>query len=296
MNTNTSDTPSGYTVASLGSLMRARLEPRFGKRETQQMERIIWQSLKGWNLTDLIMKSDSEVSLFIYQKVTDIISKVLAGQPIQYVLGEANFYGMTLKVTPATLIPRPETAELVDLIVDRYKGRSDMRVLDIGTGSGCIAIALARNLPFAQVTALDISQDALAVAQSNAATLKAKVNFINADILSAPLPTSPCYDIIVSNPPYIAMHEKAEMEPTVTDHEPSTALFVPDSNPLLFYKAILHYATAALTPGGMVFFEINPLFASELKEYADQAGVWRDTTLCRDMQGRLRFLYATFQP
>ena len=209
---------------------------------------------------------------------------------MEFIFGNADFYGMKLKVTRDTLIPRPETAELVDLIV-KENNRKDLRVIDLGTGSGCIAIALSRNLPFAEVTAVDIS-----VARENAKALHCDINFVNADIISLAdnhdTAIKGPFDIIVSNPPYIAENEKSEMDKNVTEFEPESALFVPDSDPLKFYKAELKYAETALSDGGRIYFEINPIYAEELKQLTEKSG-FSDVELIRDSFGKERFLSAS---
>ncbi|MDE6682525.1 MAG: peptide chain release factor N(5)-glutamine methyltransferase, partial [Muribaculaceae bacterium] len=202
----------------------------------------------------------------------------------------AYFYGMNLSVDSSTIITRPETEELVDMIVKEWSGSSDLRVLDIGTGSGAIAIALARNLPFSQVTAIDISQDALKAAQRNAEKLKAKIRFLNEDVFRyEPDPHS--FDIIVSNPPYIDESEKAAMESNVLDYEPHTALFVPDATPLIFYSRIAEIASAALTEKGMLYFEINPRHSEELCDLLRNEG-FADVEIHRDIHGKERFISA----
>ncbi|MDE6353269.1 MAG: peptide chain release factor N(5)-glutamine methyltransferase [Muribaculaceae bacterium] len=243
-------------------------------------------------MTDILVRGDDEASEFVIQQTEQAVDKVLNGEPVQYIFGKAHFYGLIVNVSPATLIPRPETAELVDLIVDKYKGKSDLRVFDIATGSGCIAVALARNLPFSQVDAIDISEKALEVAKSNNELLRTKVNFCEGDILALNQPTSPIYDIIVSNPPYIARREANEMSSVVLDHEPDIALFVPDDDPLKFYKPISKYAIDALKPGGTIYFEINPLFADDLKKFM-LAQSWKSVDIVRDMQRNNRFIIAT---
>lgn len=291
--TNTSDQPSGLTVGEISRRTASALAPAVGGgREAAAMVRIIWEWLKGWDTARQLLHADDQASVFVDSEFARITARVVAGEPLQYVLGEAQFYGMTLEVSPDVLIPRPETAELVDAIVDRYGRQDDLRVLDVATGSGCIAVALARNLPFSRVTALDISAKALAVASRNASRLKAKVEFAECDILKALPPSAPCFDIVVSNPPYIAMSEKSSMDPRVVDHEPSLALFVSDSDPLLFYRAVARYAASALVGGGALFFEINPLFANELTQMLNAAGSWTDVELWRDSFGKLRFASA----
>ena len=189
------------------------------------------------------MNGDREMLPFTAEKIDRVADRVAAGEPVQYAVGKARFMGNDYRVTPAVLIPRPETAGLVDMICKEYDGRSDLRVLDIGTGSGCIAISLARALPFSSVTAFDISAEALAVARDNARSLGVSVDFRQTDILKAePGGDSRSFDIVVSNPPYICRSEAADMDARVLDHEPAQALFVPDDGPLLFYTAIGRYA------------------------------------------------------
>lgn len=273
--------------------IRAALAPKYGEGEARAMGRIIFENLKGWTPVDLAIRQDEPISAFIQGKVDEVVKRLLKDEPIQQIFGVADFYGMKLKVTPETLIPRPETEELVDLIVKENQHK-DLRVLDCGTGSGCIAIALQRNLPFSEVTAIDVSEKALEVARENGKILHAPVEFLNADILKLPSSLNgSSYDIIVSNPPYIAMKERASMEPNVVDYEPATALFVPDNDPLLFYRAILNAATGELlAPQGKIYFEINPLYANELVELATQYG-FDDARLVRDTEGKNRFLLAT---
>ena len=260
--------------------------------EAQWMVRLIFEHLKGWNRVDLAIRANEPLSDFIVEKVNTITERLLLNEPLQYILGSARFFGLNFTVNSSVLIPRPETEELVDIIIADANNRHDLSVTDICTGSGCIAIALARNLPFSSVSAIDISEDALCVARENAANNKVKINFINADALQLPNPTKPNADIIVSNPPYIADSERAAMEPNVLDYEPHIALFVPDSDPLRFYRAISLYALDALHPGGKLYFEINPLFASELTSMLNTHG-WSDIDSILDSQKKIRFIKAT---
>ena len=187
-------------------MLRDSLAQIYPKGEAEAIIRIIFEYLKGWSPVDIAIHGDEELSPFIRGKVNGILERLKENEPIQYVVGQARFYGLDFKVTRDTLIPRPETEELVELVLKHCDGRADLRVLDAGTGSGCIALALARNLRFPQITAIDISEGALAVARENAARLKCRVSFRKADILKL----SPCrdsWDVIVSNPPYICMSE-----------------------------------------------------------------------------------------
>jgi release factor glutamine methyltransferase len=236
------------------------------------------------------MNQDEILSQFIKDKVDMILKRLVNHEPIQYIFNEAYFQGLTLKVTPDTLIPRPETEELIDIIV-KENNQSDLHVLDIGTGSGAIAIALAKSLKFPIVDAIDISQKAINIAQENAKAHKVKINFFIRDILSAEIPTNSVYDIIVSNPPYITLREKDSMEPNVLDYEPHTALFVPDNDPLMFYRAITHYAVYALNPGGRIYFEINSLYGKETAKLLSDNN-FIDVDIIKDMYGLDRFVSA----
>lgn len=275
----------------------AELSPKYGDGEARAMVRIIFENLKGWSPVDMAIKATKPVSEYIMGKIDAVVARLMADEPIQYIFGNAGFYGMKLRVTPDVLIPRPETAELVDWIVDDNGTRKDVRVLDMGTGSGCIAIALKRNLPFADVTAIDNSEAALQVAESNSQSLNADVNYRLCDILSlaanVPAALSGTFGIIVSNPPYIAEHERAAMEANVLQHEPHQALFVPDSDPLEFYRAILQYAHSHLDASGAVYFEINPLYVKELEALAWNTG-FRNVEVRRDSFGKERFMKICF--
>ena len=252
------------------------------------MVRLIFHSLKGWSLTDMMIHSDNPASEYLIQKTDGILNRLMKFEPIQYILGEAYFYGMTFKVTPATLIPRPETEELVDMIVKENQGEKDLSVLDIGTGSGAIAIALSRNLPFSEVSAIDISPEALEIAEENAQNLHAQIAFINADVFSF-MPKPDTLDIIASNPPYIDESEKDDMEPNVVDYEPHQALFVPDRSPLLYYSRITDIAETGLKSNGRLYLEINPRHADELKTNLEKAG-FADVTILNDINGKRRFI------
>lgn len=279
----------GLTAGALARDLQSALSPAYGEGEAKAMTRLIFHHLKGWNATDMIINADWPVSEYIVTKSAEILRRVLGGEPIQYVLGETRFYGMDLEVTPAVLIPRPETEELVDMIVSENK-QDDLSVLDVGTGSGAIAIALSRNLPFSKVTAIDISADALAVARANAKRLYARIDFQLEDVFRYE-PAADTFDIIVSNPPYIAESERKDMEPNVLEHEPAGALFVPDDNPLIYYSRISEIAAGSLKPGGRLYFEINPLYADRLKAMLESDG-FTDVEIRQDISRRDRFAVA----
>lgn len=282
-------TGRNWTVSQLFKAVRKSLEPLYGGGEADAMSRLIFHSLKGWDLTGLIINGDREASEYLIEKIESIVRRALKHEPIQYILGDARFYGLNLKVNPHVLIPRVETEQLVDMIVAENQA-SDLRVLDIGTGSGAIAIALARNLRFPTVTAVDISPDALEVASQNARALKANIDFCVQDVF-AYNPERDSFDIIVSNPPYIAEHEKEGMDKNVLGFEPHLALFVPDDNPLIFYSRIAEIASVALSDRGKVYFEINPLFADQIVSMLKSDG-FADIEVVKDIAHRNRFVKA----
>lgn len=280
------------TLAELNRFIIAGLTTPLGAREAAATARLLLEDGLQVTPVKLLTSPDRVIEPATEQMFRRYVARIAAGEPPQYVVGRAHWMGLDLEVSPAVLIPRPETAELVDIITDRAAGRSDLSVLDVGTGSGCIAIALARALPFSRVTAVDISADALAVARANADRLHASIDFRRLDILHASADDlGGRFDIIVSNPPYIAESEKSDMEPRVYEHEPQQALFVPDSDPLRFYTAIARLARQALNPGGTLYFEINPLFATQLQSMLLSQGF--ESELRRDSQGRRRFAIAT---
>lgn len=281
------------TVARFFADTRTALAAALGRGgEADAAARVLFEDIAGYDRNYIFANGDREILPFIMDKINAAVSAVRAGEPVQYAAGKALFMGMMLKVTPAVLIPRFETEGLVDMVVDAAGGASDLRVLDIGTGSGCIAIALARALAFARVTAVDVSPEALAVARDNAAPLHADICFRQLDILKVGTPAEPLYDIVVSNPPYITEKERADMDPRVADREPAQALFVPDADPMLFYRAIAAYAAGALVPGGRIFLEINQNYPDQVRAVLAAAG-FADIAVSRDYRGNFRYAAAT---
>lgn len=273
------------TIANI----RHRLSDKYAKGEIDAFVRIIFRQLMRYEPVDILLHKDSVLSGFIVGKIDKVVDELLKNRPIQYIFGQTYFCGQTFKVDESTLIPRPETEELVDWIVDDNK-KTDLRVLDCGTGSGCIAVSLALALKFAVVDAIDIFDGALSVARSNAEALKADVAFAKRDILT--LSGDACrYDIIVSNPPYIADSERKAMEPNVLDYEPATALFVPDADPLRFYRAIARYGLGALRQNGRLYFEINSRFSAEMRQMLEAMG-YVDVEVRPDISRRPRFVRA----
>ena len=256
--------------------------------EIKALTRIIATELLGVSQMAFYLKDDITLTAEQQTLFDNAIERLKKQEPIQYILGYSDFCGLRFKVTPATLIPRPETSELVKWITSEATGNEG--ILDIGTGSGCIAISLAHKMPQSKVTAWDISPDALAVATENSKANGCAVAFEEVDIL-AYRPTGKQFDIIVSNPPYIKENEKVAMHSNVLDWEPHTALFVPDNDPLLFYRTIAEKGMQILKPGGRLYFEINRAHGKETMEMLAALG-YTDIELRKDFAENDRMIRA----
>lgn len=263
----------------------------FPEGEAVALTRIVLEDVAHYTPVDVALRKDTEIPPSLVEKSIKVAQRVCSGEPIQYVLGTARFYGGSIKVTPDVLVPRPETEQLVDIIAQKWRNRTDMQVLDICTGSGCIAVALASVLPFSKVTATDISEKVLNVARENAGLWKVKVNFVLSDALAQSNPDKRTYNIIVSNPPYICSSEAQEMDKNVLDHEPHLALFVPDNDPLKFYRPITENASRMLVPGGYLYFEINPAYSNQIAGLLNKSG-FSDVNTITDIHGKKRFITA----
>ena len=253
--------------------------------EAKAIARLVMEVRFGLSMTDVVCgKTGDETEMQALRQ------RLLTGEPVQYILGEADFGGRTFHVEPGVLIPRPETFELCQWIMDDEKKRDHkgVSILDIGTGSGCIACTLAADIPDAEVTAWDISEDALRIASENAKRANIHVSFEKVDVLNTPHLYKEGLDVIASNPPYICNKERATMERNVLEHEPELALFVPDDDPLLFYRTIARYAAKALMPGGALYFEINPLYVNEMQQMLSDEG-FSNTEVRNDQFGKQRF-------
>ena len=266
---------------------------RYGDKEAKAITRYLLEVGYGLSMTDILCGAAEQLPP---DEMGENLRRLLKGEPVQYVVGKAEFGGRTFKVTPDVLIPRPETYELCQWVVEEKREERreerDFSVLDIGTGSGCIAITLALDIPDAQVEAWDISEGALSIARQNVKDLHAHVDFKQVNVLgSLPKQGGPEWVFIISNPPYICKKEAASMEQHVLDHEPHQALFVPDEDPLVFYKAIGQYACHALANHGYLFFEINPLYATEITKMLDVMGFFEIETR-KDQFGKVRFVRA----
>ena len=281
-----------------------RLTPTYSDGEAKAIVRRVLETRFGLSVADIYCGRVAELNDQEAKELDSMMNRLAKAEPVQYVLGEETFAGRTFKVNPSVLIPRPETEELCSLIVDdcRHTPFSNtsscdnvaplpITILDIGTGSGCIAITLALDIAAAEVTAWDISLQALATARHNAKTLKAHVSFEERDALCPPADTE-LWDVIVSNPPYICHKEKAAMERNVLDHEPHLALFVPDNDPLLFYRAIAFYGLTALKKGGRLWFEVNAAYAADTAAMLADMG-YADLNIVNDFFGSGRFIKAT---
>lgn len=257
--------------------------------EVAAFTRIIVTEMLSIPQMTFFLKDNVELTHEQEATLADAINRLQKYEPIQYIQGYSDFCGLRFKVTPATLIPRPETSELVEWIASEASGNE--RILDIGTGSGCIAVSLANKLPDSKVTAWDISNEALAVATENSRSNGTEVTFEQVDILTY-RPEENLFDIIVSNPPYIKENEKSAMHSNVLDWEPHTALFVPDSDPLLFYRTIAKKGLTLLKPGGTLYFEINRAHGAETVEMLAGLG-YADIELRKDFAENDRMIKAT---
>lgn len=272
-----------------------RLTSYYDIQEARGIVRLLLSDLYGMSLTDICVGALDRLTEEQTQQIENAMLRLEKGEPVQYVTGKAHFCDRTFLVSPSVLIPRPETELLCQLIADNDQavtGNGEIRVLDMGTGSGCIAITLALSMQNASVEAWDVSAEALNMAKSNAESLGASVSFEQKDILGLDENNvERCYDIIVSNPPYICNKEAAQMEHNVLDFEPHLALFVPDEAPLLFYSAIARFARVALKVGGALYFEINPLYADALCSMLSSLG-FANVTIHVDQFGKQRFISA----
>lgn len=261
------------------------LEPLYGNGEARAITDYVLDVCFGLSKADILCGAVEEMTAEKTAELNKIFGRLTEGEPVQYVLGRAEFSGRWFNVRPGVLIPRPETEELCAWITADSKASASPKVLDIGTGSGCIAITLQLDMPESKVTAWDISADALDVARENAQQLGANVNFVKLDALNAKPEGE--WDVIVSNPPYICEKEKKDMAVNVLEHEPHTALFVPDADPLLFYRAITRLAVQTLSKGGRLYFEINPIYADDTCRMMQAEGMTA-VELRSDMFGKQR--------
>lgn len=283
----------GFNLNKVKRHFTELLSTRFTMREANQLMRILLEDLFGIDLKQELLHPEMRIDELQYANLEHSVNKLLEGMPVQYVTGIARFDDLTLHVDESVLIPRPETEELVAHAMKEIPHDRPLRIWDVGTGSGCIAIAIAKRWPQAQVIAFDIVEHALAVAQNNAVLNQAIVEFVHDDVMN---PTSELWnhpvDLVVSNPPYIRELERTSMEPTVLDFEPYIALFVPDDDPLRFYRQILHLAKPQLSQNGAVWFEINEAMAGEMLLLCQSMNL--QGTIHEDFAAKPRFCCVNF--
>ncbi|MCB8963754.1 MAG: peptide chain release factor N(5)-glutamine methyltransferase [Bacteroidales bacterium] len=278
-----------YTLRQLFDYIGTQLTELYPKTEVQAIRKLLFEKITMMPEYKVHLNPNDSINSNITNRILKILDELKNGNPVQYVLGEADFMDMVFEVNSNVLIPRPETEELVHWIISNNKGNSP-KILDIGTGSGCIAIALAKYLTNTQVSALDISGNALSVAKRNASKNQVNIDFIEDDILKiSELERSP-FDIIVSNPPYIREQEKQLMNRNVTDFEPHLALFVSNADPLLFYRTIAQKSKHWLKPNGHLYFEINEAFGKETMEMLIDIG-FKDVEIRKDINGKDRMAF-----
>lgn len=282
----------GFQLQKTKRHFTEKLAEVFPQREAEQLIRILLEDLFGIDLKRQLMDPNLCIDERQHYLLSEAVRRLIEGEPVQYVTGMARFNDLLIKVSPAVLIPRPETEELVQKICTTLPKEASFRIWDIGTGSGCIAIALAKQFPDAEVIAFDVSDEALQVAKENAESNGVKVTFVHDDVTH---PQSDYFnqpvDLVVSNPPYVCDSERAAMEANVLDWEPETALFVPDDDPLRFYRQILALAKKQLNHGGQVWFEINERMGEEMLSLCREMG-FSEAEVLDDFAGRPRFCRA----
>mgnify|MGYP002753886099 FL=1 len=279
------------TFAELKAHIHNCLQPLYPKSEINSFYFILLQHYGNYTTADVLANADTLLTDNIKQSIQQAITELQTAKPIQYILGETEFFSNRFFVNENVLIPRPETEELVDWVLQEYPDKSEkIKILDVGTGSGCIAISLAKALPNVVVTAIDVSEGALKVAKRNAELNSVVTHFLQQDILRIEtLPDK--YDIIISNPPYVRELEKKEIRHNVLEYEPHLALFVPNNNPLLFYDKIATLAQQSLSPNGSLFFEINQYLGQEMQTLLEQKH-FTEITLRQDLFGNDRMIKA----
>ena len=281
----------GFNLQKTKRHFTETLAEKFPQREAEQLMRILLEDLFGIDWNQQLMNPDLRIDEHQHYQLSEAVKRLLAGEPVQYVTGMARFNDLLIKVSPAVLIPRPETEELVQKISTSLPKEKTIRIWDIGTGSGCIAIALAKQFPHAEVIAFDVSEGALQIAKENAESNGVNVTFVQDNVLN---PTSDYFnqpvDLVVSNPPYVCDSERTAMEANVLDWEPEKALFVPDDDPLRFYRQILALAKKQLNPNGQVWFEINERMGEEMLSLCSEIG-FSDSEIMLDYAEKPRFIW-----
>lgn len=280
------------SIADIIEEFRKELNHRYGEDEVSQFLYLLFSAWMGLTKLQIHLEKSRKLLNAEATRFTNALQELKKNKPIQYILGETSFHGLHLKVTPEVLIPRPETEELVSVAEQdiRGKNRVDISVMDICTGSGCIAISLKKMFSYAKVTAIDISEGALKVAKENAIINNCEIQFYKTDILEkSGWKEFANYHVIIANPPYVTEKEKSRMEKNVLDYEPSLALFVPDENPFLFYQAIADFSMIHLHDDGVLYLEINENYSGEISELLHSKG-FRRIEILRDLHEKPRFV------
>lgn len=277
------------TIRRLSQYALQELKDTYNPQEIQSICRIVFLDVLQYTKIDIHIRKNEILDESFVDKFFEIVRLLKIGHPLQYIIGETEFSGLKFGVNPSTLIPRPETEELVLLAKKRLA--AGKKVLDIGTGSGCIAIALSAACPEAEVTGIDISPEAVETARANAVRNRVKAEFLIRDILHFETEAWQQYDLIVSNPPYVRESEKQDMQRHVLDHEPHRALFVPDSDPLLFYRRIAEFGCRYLASGGFLYFEINEALGKETAALLENYN-YRQIHVVKDLFDKDRFVVA----
>lgn len=278
------------TIRNIKNYISGELEGLYPSNEIASIINLVLESITGLKQSELLADKEIHFNPETIKSLKNICKELKTGKPVQYVLGETIFYDCKIKLNNHTMIPRQETEELVDMIIKENRNFHGM-ILDIGTGSGCIAIALAKNIPGAKITAIDISNEALMVARENAYFNHADVSFVLANILNPDFNITDSADIIVSNPPYVMESEKKYMHINVLNFEPHSAIFVPDSDPLVYYRAIISFAEKKLNSAGWLWFEINEAIGPAIAVMLQKAG-YVGVTIIKDINGKERFIKA----
>jgi release factor glutamine methyltransferase len=285
---------SPYRVANSSELLRKltdELEPLYGRNEAKSISFIIIENIFGWYKTYIIAGEPLDgFSDSIFFKLESYMYRLKNFEPVQYIISEALFYGRKYFVDKTVLVPRPETEELVSLVISQHKAKSEIKLLDVGTGSGCIAITIDKDLPPTEVYAMDVDRDTLQTARKNAMIHNSQVMFVQDDIFN-PQPSYPVFDVVVSNPPYVTESEKSFMNRNVLDYEPPLALFVPDEDAIKFYTAITNFCEFYLQPEGKLYFEINERLGNKVIDLLKSRN-YEEVYLFKDFNNKNRIISA----
>jgi release factor glutamine methyltransferase len=277
------------TLSGLKKNMLSELSSLYCKYESEAIFKVLIEHVLGYRPIDIAFNRNSEIKADKLNQLNTILLRLKQAEPIQYITGYTTFYDLKIEVEPSVLIPRQETEILVDYLINKYKAKGKIKILDIGTGSGCIAIALKKNLPDTIIHAVDVSKKALKIAKRNALIHGLEINFSHIDILNPNTTILGEFDLVISNPPYVRQSEKAFMHKNVVRYEPALALYVEDEEPLIFYKAILKYCELVLKHPGQVIFEINESFGNQLLILLEKNG-FNKIKLIKDFNQKYRFI------